>query len=300
MKKTIKTIIFILIITMITSYSHVSAIQNINEDTINKNVDNILLIGRDSINSNGPSRSDTMIILTIDNLNKQLKLTSLVRDTLVKIPGKGYEKLNHAYAYGKEELLMQTINENFDININDYAVVDFKSFTELIDILGGVEVDIDENELDHLNKFIKVCYDLNDKNKGNIEYIEKSGTNNLNGYQALAYARIRKIDTIYKRDARQREILTNLAYKMANTSITNYVPIIKTALNYVDVNISLDKIMRLAFSAHEMASYEIKQMEFPFEDYREEGRLNDNGTYVVKWNIDKNIELLHNFIYGGQ
>ncbi len=153
MKKTIKTIIFILIITMITSYSHVSAIQNINEDTINKNVDNILLIGRDSINSNGPSRSDTMIILTIDNLNKQLKLTSLVRDTLVKIPGKGYEKLNHAYAYGKEELLMQTINENFDININDYAVVDFKSFTELIDILGGVEVDIDENELDHLNKF---------------------------------------------------------------------------------------------------------------------------------------------------
>lgn len=300
MKKTIKTIIFILIITMITSYSHVFAIQNINEDTINKNVDNILLIGRDSINSNGPSRSDTMIILTIDNLNKQLKLTSLVRDTLVKIPGKGYEKLNHAYAYGKEELLMQTINENFDININDYAVVDFKSFTELIDILGGVEVDIDENELDHLNKFIKVCHDLNDKNKGNIEYIEKSGTNNLNGYQALAYARIRKIDTIYKRDARQREILTNLAYKMANTSITNYVPIIKTALNYVDVNISLDKIMRLAFSAHEMASYEIKQMEFPFEDYREEGRLNNNGTYVVKWNIDKNIELLHNFIYGGQ
>lgn len=298
MKKIIKTIIFTLIITMVTSYSHIFAAQNNNEDIKNKKVDNILLIGRDSANSKGPSRSDTMIILTIDNLNKQLKLTSLVRDTLVKIPGKGYEKLNHAYAYGKEELLIETINENFGININDYAVVDFKSFTGLIDILGGVEVYVDEKELDHLNKFIKVCHDLNGEDKGSIEYIEKYGINNLNGYQALAYARIRKLDTIYKRDARQREILTNLAYKISNISITNYISIIKTALNHVDVNIPLDKIMRLAFSVHEMASYDIKQMEFPFEDYREEGRLNGDGTYVVKWNIDKNIELLHNFIYG--
>lgn len=298
MKKIIKTVIFTLIITMIASYSHIFATQNNNEDIKHKKVDNILLIGKDSTNSNTPARSDTMIILTIDNLNKQLKLTSLVRDTLVKIPGKGYEKLNHAYVYGKEELLIKTINENFNLDINNYAVVDFKSFIELVDILGGVNVDVDEKELDHLNKFIKVCYDLNDENKGNIEYIERPGIKNLNGYQALAYARIRKIDTIYKRDARQREILTNLAHKMANTSITNYVPIIKTVLNYVDVNISLDKIMRLAFSVHEMASYDIKQMEFPLEDYREEGRINGDGKYVVKWNVDKNIELLHNFIYG--
>ena len=298
MKKIIKTIIFTLIITIVASYSNSFAAKYNNENIKDKKVDNILLIGRDSINSNGPARSDTMIILTIDNLNKQLKLTSLARDTLVKIPGRGYEKLNHAYAYGKEGLLMQTINENFNLNINDYAVVDFKSFIEVIDILDGVEVDVDEKEINHLNKFIKVCHDLNDENKGNIKYIEKSGINNLNGYQALAYARIRKIDTIYKRDARQREILTSLAYKMANTSISNYIPIIKTVLNHVDVNISLDKIMRLAFSAHEMASYDIKQMEFPLEDYREEGRINGDGTYVVKWNIDKNIEVLHNFIYG--
>ncbi len=298
MKKVIKTIIFTLIITIVASYSNSFAAKYNNENIKDKKVDNILLIGRDSINSNGPARSDTMIILTIDNLNKQLKLTSLARDTLVKIPGRGYEKLNHAYAYGKEGLLIQTINENFNLNINDYAVVDFKSFIEVIDILDGVEVDVDEKEINHLNKFIKVCHDLNDENKGNIRYIEKSGVNNLNGYQALAYARIRKIDTIYKRDARQREILTSLAYKMANTSISNYIPIIKTVLNHVDVNISLDKIMRLAFSAHEMASYDIKQMEFPLEDYREEGRINGDGTYVVKWNIDKNIEVLHNFIYG--
>ena len=298
MKKTIKIIMFTVLITMLASYSNAFSGVNNDKDIKSKMVDNILLIGRDSINRNGPARSDSMIILTIDNLNKQLKLTSLARDTLVKIPNKGYEKLNHAYAYGKEDLLLKTINENFDLNINNYAVVDFKSFAEIVDILGGVEVNINEKEIEHLNKFIKVCYDLNNENKGNEEYINKLGINNLNGYQALAYARIRKIDTIYKRDARQREILTNLAHKMSNTSITNYVSIIKTVLNYVDVNISFDKMMKLAFSAHEMASYDIKQMEFPLEDYREEGRINGDGQYVVKWNVDKNIEVLHNFIYG--
>lgn len=298
MKKTIKIIMFTVLITMLASYSNAFSGVNNDKDIKSKMVDNILLIGRDSINRNGPARSDSMIILTIDNLNKQLKLTSLARDTLVKIPNKGYEKLNHAYAYGKEDLLLKTINENFDLNINNYAVVDFKSFAEIVDILGGVEVNINEKEIEHLNKFIKVCYDLNNENNGNEEYINKLGINNLNGYQALAYARIRKIDTIYKRDARQREILTNLAHKMSNTSLTNYVSIIKTVLNYVDVNISFDKMMKLAFSAHEMASYDIKQMEFPLEDYREEGRINGDGQYVVKWNVDKNIEVLHNFIYG--
>lgn len=298
MNKTTKITIFTVLITILLSYSNTFALTNNDKDIKSKMVDNILLIGRDSINRNGPARSDSMIILTIDNLNKQLKLTSLARDTLVKIPNKGYEKLNHAYAYGKEDLLLKTINENFDLNINNYAVVDFKSFAEIVDILGGVEVNINEKEIEHLNKFIKVCYDLNNENKGNEEYINKLGINNLNGYQALAYARIRKIDTIYKRDARQREILTNLAHKMSNTSLTNYVSIIKTVLNYVDVNISFDKMMKLAFSAHEMASYDIKQMEFPLEDYREEGRINGDGQYVVKWNVDKNIEVLHNFIYG--
>ena len=91
-----------------------------------KMIENILLIGLDGTNDKFPKRSDTMIILTIDKLNKSLKLTSLARDTLVKIPGRGEEKLTHAYAYGQEELLMQNINENFDLDIKDYAVVNFK------------------------------------------------------------------------------------------------------------------------------------------------------------------------------
>ena len=263
-----------------------------------KMIENILLIGLDGTNDKLPKRSDTMIILTIDKLNKSLKLTSLARDTLVKIPGKGEEKLTHAYAYGQEELLMQTINENFDLDIKDYAVVNFKSFIDIVDIIGGVDINVNEKEIHHLNEVIKECYGVNHEDTKNIEYITSSGNHNLNGYQALAYARIRKLDTIYKRDERQRLILTNIAHKLSDVSISKYPQIAKSILRHIKVNIAFNKIIDLAFIAHELASYDISQLEFPISEYREEGRIGEKGTYVVKWDKNKNIELLHQFIYG--
>lgn len=263
-----------------------------------KMIENILLIGLDGTNDKLPKRSDTMILLTIDKLNKSLKLTSLARDTLVKIPGRGEEKLTHAYAYGQEELLMQTINENFDLDIKDYAVVNFKSFIDIVDIIGGVDINVNEKEIHHLNEVIKECYGVNHEDTKNIEYITSSGNHNLNGYQALAYARIRKLDTIYKRDERQRLILTNIAHKLSDVSISKYPQIAKSILRHIKVNIAFNKIIDLAFIAHELASYDISQLEFPISEYREEGRIGEKGTYVVKWDKNKNIELLHQFIYG--
>ena len=263
-----------------------------------KMIENILLIGLDGTNDKLPKRSDTMIILTIDKLNKSLKLTSLARDTLVKIPGRGEEKLTHAYAYGQEELLMQTINENFDLDIKDYAVVNFKSFIDIVDIIGGVDINVNEKEIHHLNEVIKECYGVNHEDTKNIEYITSSGNHNLNGYQTLAYARIRKLDTIYKRDERQRLILTNIAHKLSDVSISKYPQIAKSILRHIKVNIAFNKIIDLAFIAHELASYDISQLEFPISEYREEGRIGEKGTYVVKWDKNKNIELLHQFIYG--
>ena len=263
-----------------------------------KMIENILLIGLDGTNDKLPKRSDTMIILTIDKLNKSLKLTSFAKDTLVKIPGRGEEKLTHAYAYGQEELLMQTINENFDLDIKDYAVVNFKSFIDIVDIIGGVDINVNEKEIHHLNEVIKECYGVNHEDTKNIEYITSSGNHNLNGYQALAYARIRKLDTIYKRDERQRLILTNIAHKLSDVSISKYPQIAKSILRHIKVNIAFNKIIDLAFIAHELASYDISQLEFPISEYREEGRIGEKGTYVVKWDKNKNIELLHQFIYG--
>ena len=290
----------ILLLLLLTSFVSTFNVYSFSERDIKeyKMVENILLIGLDGTNDKLPKRSDTMIILTIDKLNKSLKLTSLARDTLVKIPGRGEEKLTHAYAYGQEELLMQTINENFDLDIKDYAVVNFKSFIDIVDIIGGVDINVNEKEIHHLNEVIKECYEVNHDDAKNIEYITSSGNHNLNGYQALAYARIRKLDTIYKRDERQRLILTNIAHKLSDVSISKYLQIAKSILRHIKVNIAFNKIIDLAFIAHELASYDISQLEFPISEYREEGRIGEKGTYVVKWDKNKNIELLHQFIYG--
>lgn len=290
----------ILLLLLLTSFVSTFNVYSLSERDIKeyKMIENILLIGLDGTNDKFPKRSDTMIILTIDKLNKSLKLTSLARDTLVKIPGRGEEKLTHAYAYGQEELLMQTINENFDLDIKDYAVVNFKSFIDIVDIIGGVDINVNEKEIHHLNEVIKECYGVNHEDTKNIEYITSSGNHNLNGYQALAYARIRKLDTIYKRDERQRLILTNIAHKLSDVSISKYPQIAKSILRHIKVNIAFNKIIDLAFIAHELASYDISQLEFPISEYREEGRIGEKGTYVVKWDKNKNIELLHQFIYG--
>ena len=296
MKKKGLILLLLLLISFVSTFS----VYSFSERDIKeyKLIENILLIGLDGTNDKLPKRSDTMIILTIDKLNKSLKLTSLARDTLVKIPGRGEEKLTHAYAYGQEELLMQTINENFDLDIKDYAVVNFKSFIDIVDIIGGVDINVNEKEIHHLNEVIKECYGVNHEDTKNIEYITSSGNHNLNGYQALAYARIRKLDTIYKRDERQRLILTNIAHKLSDVSISKYPQIAKSILRHIKVNIAFNKIIDLAFIAHELASYDISQLEFPISEYREEGRIGEKGTYVVKWDKNKNIELLHQFIYG--
>ena len=157
----------------------IKIIKRVKVRTNNKEIYNILLVGKDGISQKN-SRSDTMIILTVDNKNKNLKLTSLARDTLVYIPKRGYDKLNHAFFYGGCDLLLKTINHNFDLNIKDYAIVDFKSFVEVINALDGVEVNIEDREIEALNKVINACYGLEIENEGNnIEYIKEEYVNEI-------------------------------------------------------------------------------------------------------------------------
>lgn len=268
-------------------------------DSLNKNKDvsNILLIGSDSKDFDNVGRSDAMMILTIDSTNKSIKLTSLVRDTLVNIPGHGYEKLTHAYAYGGAKLLLETIEKNFKISISDYVAVNFNSFIDLVDVLGGVEIDVKEKEIDHLNDVIVNSFDISNKEAEEPQFIRSDGKQLLNGYQALAYVRIRKVDSIYKRDNRQREVLKSIADKLVELPITSYPKVIKKILPYVDVNISMSKLINLAIKSKEIYNYELKQMEFPLEDYRESGRLAKDNSFVVKWDKTENLKKLNDFVY---
>ena len=263
-----------------------------------EDITNILLIGSDARKTNEVGRSDAMMILTIDDKNKAIKLTSLARDTLVKIPGYDYEKLTHAYAYGKEKLLLDTIEYNFKIKINDYVSINFNSFIELVDSLGGVEVDINDKDISHLNDVIANSFKVyNSKNNEEPKYIRNSGKQLLNGYQTLAYARIRKLDTIYNRDERQRDVLNSIANKLSNMPVSSYPSIVNSILPYVDINMSIPKIIELAIKSKELYNYDIKQLEFPLKDYRYEAKLAKNNSFVVKWDKVENINELQYFIY---
>ncbi|MEG2787843.1 MAG: LCP family protein, partial [Romboutsia sp.] len=164
-------------------------------------VTNILLVGTDGDHVERGNRSDSVMLVTIDSNNKDIKITSIARDTYVDIPGYSTEKLTHAYGYEGIDLLKEVFKVNFDLDIDKYIAVSFVSFMDIMDELGGVEVNIEEKDVKEINKYIDACYDYyyNKKDKVEKEYITKAGVQRLNGYQALAFSRIRYTDSAYAR-----------------------------------------------------------------------------------------------------
>lgn len=140
-----------------------------------------MLFGEDNSNGDKHGRSDTMIMMTIDNNHKKLKLTSFQRDTYVYIPGYGYDKLNASYNYGGAKLSIQTIEANFGIKVDRYAVVDFDSFKKIIDTLGGIDMEVTQDEIDYIN------YQMYKNNQADTRttITDAPGTVHLNGQEAL-------------------------------------------------------------------------------------------------------------------
>ena len=181
------------------------------DDTIT----NIALFGVDAEDGQA-GRSDSIMIATIDTHNKKLKLTSIMRDSYVNIDGHGLDKINHAYAFGKAQLAIKTLNENFDLNIEDFVAVNFSSLPKIIDKIGGIELDIDSEELKYINGYIK---NINTVNSTSSPEIVSTGTQHVDGTQAMAYCRIRYTSGgDYKRTERHREVLSKIFEKILNNS----------------------------------------------------------------------------------
>ncbi|GIM33610.1 LCP family protein [Paraclostridium bifermentans] len=262
-----------------------------------KGVTNILLVGTDGRTLDETSRSDSMMILTVDDKNKSLKLTSLARDTYVNIPGHGEQKLTHAYAYGGINLLIDTIESNFKLDIQNYAIVNFFSFMDIVDTLGGVIVDVQEGEIDELNRVINECYSLDKKaDKGNMQYIEHSGKQKLNGYQALAYGRIRKNDDALERDRRQRVLIESMFNGVKNLSVTKYPELMDTILPYIKTNMKPTTILSIGSSVLTMGISNINKLEFPMEEYST-GGIYGNAGWVWRYDESKCLPILHDFIF---
>lgn len=260
-------------------------------------ITNILLLGTDGREKELAYRSDCMMIATIDSNNKNIKLTSLARDTYVDIPGKGKGKLNAAYFWGKEKLLFQTIEENFEIKLDKFIQVDFDNLMNIVFILGGVEVDVKEHEVDITNKYIVPSYQqCTYSNKGDMKLLSSPGKQVLNGYQAIAYTRIRITDSAIHRDQRQRTVILSMIDTVKDMDFSKYPHLLNTLLPYVSTNLTPQDIINIAFTAYNFKPLTIKQGQFPIIDnVHVKGGKYKNAEWV--WLYDLNSrQVLQDFI----
>lgn len=248
-------------------------------------VKNILLIGCDARGDVEGNRSDTMILLSIDTKTRKLKLTSFLRDSYVYIPEKGYSnKLNAAFSYGGQETLIDTLEYNFGVHIDNYVMVDFNAFRQLVNLLGGITVDgVTEKEAKYMREAVKIPS-------------VKAGTNKMNGKTALWYCRIRYIDNDFRRTERQRKVISAIIKKATKTDIITLIGICKKVLPNVSTDIPSTELMTLAVNAAlRYLWYDIDQQQIPAD-----GEWADRwvgSQQVVALDFEANKKILKEFIY---
>ncbi|MBQ7817976.1 MAG: LCP family protein [Oscillospiraceae bacterium] len=201
---------------------------------------NILLVGQDRRPGQGRQRSDSMILCSFNKSKGTFSMISFLRDTYVYIPGWGSEKLNAAYAHGGFKLLYETLAVNFGVSVDAGVEVDFSGFEQIIDLLGGVSIDVTKKESDYM------------KTNWGIEV--PAGVSRLNGKQALAYSRIRKLDMDAMRAQRQRKVLTSLVNEYKNKSVSEMLEILDDVLPMVTTTMSNDEIINYAKDLFPMLS----------------------------------------------
>ena len=303
-KKVVLSLVMVLVIligTVLGFYKHIkNKIYVKKEPSISNNdsefkevegITNVLLIGVDARDLDEPCRSDSMIIATLDNNNKKVKLTSLFRDTLVDIPGHGEAKLNAAYMLGGPELLMKTVKETYNVSIDKYIIINFWGFETIVDYIGGIEVDVKDYQLEELNKYI------GESTGGNDCPVEKTGIQTLNGKQALSYARIRyNVGDEYERTDRQREVIFKVIEKLQNTKPSKYLGIMNTMLEYIKTNIDPLEALNMAYTIYKFPSLDVEQLQIPLVALSETRNYKELGSVFLMDRL-QNASILYNFIY---
>ena len=286
---------------------------------------NILLIGidtRDTDLGEGLQQGDVQLILSLNKKDGSVKLTSILRDLYVTIPGyRNKSRINLSYSRGVQkiggdhgggELAMRTVNKNFDMNIEYYATINFYGLASIIDAIGGIDIDMTKKEANAINTYLRKHPPKYDNTDGSARVpLEKiDGVQHLDGVQAVMYARVRSIDNDFARTGRQRKLLELLLSKvMKDMTIDKLMSLIETSMPYVKTNVGLDTMLSLALGLLNGGIIQkaqngdtlIEQHRIPVDEtwkyYTTEG-----GASVVAFRNDKrkteNVQALHEFIYG--
>ena len=284
----IAVILILLLIGVGIGYSFInSKLNKINYDKIDENTievtegvtenlsgyRNIVLFGIDDADGY-TGRSDCIIIFSINEQTKKVKMTSIYRDTYVEVPNHGYTKINHAYAYGGAALSMSTINRNLDLNIKEYVTINFQVVKDLVNEVGGVKISVTSAEATQ------------------IPGITKAGTQTLNGEQALAYGRIRKIDTDYQRTERMRTVIDAVFSKIKKMSVAEMNKIADKILPELHTNITKSEITEVMT---DVASYSIgESIGWP---YKVNGKMINKVWYGVPKTLEESVEKLHKDLF---
>ena len=283
------------------NFENIGINTGVAENKVMKGYTTIGLVGLDNRQGSlKQGNSDTMIIASINNDTKKVKLVSVYRDTYLRIgedkEGNGkYDKANSAYAHGGSEQLLSMLNTNLDLNLTDFVTVDFNAVAETAELLGGIDVELKEEEVVHLNNY---CVETSEVIGMDYKPLEKvAGVHHLNGVQTVAYARIRyTAGNDMRRAARQREVIYKLVEKAKNASLSTLNKIVDKVFPMIYTSLSKADILSMGMS---MLSYDIEdQTGFPFDHlYGENVKNALNNDCVLPVTLESNVVKLHEFLY---
>ena len=264
-----------------------------------KDVMNVLLIGEDLRDTESQERGNTDVMMMI-SLNKKLKtvtMTSFLRDTWVDISGYGTDKLNAAYWRDGPELLKDTIEKYYGVSIDRYVIVNFESFIKIVDTLGGITLDVTDEEAEGMKKPMAEQNNILGNKKG-TDYLESGGTGlTLNGNQALAYARLRYVGNAdYERTERQRRVINEIINESKSLSLLEINSLVQEIFPQVKLDITKSEMASLLLNCLDYMNYEIQQLQMPSANLFTEERI--NNLSVLCPDFQANSELLIKTIYG--
>ena len=269
---------------------------------------NIALFGLDAREDTDSGRSDVVMVLSVDKRHHTLKLTSILRDSEVAIEGYGYDKITHAYAYGGPELAIKTINQNFNLDIKNYVTVNFHQMAEIVDAFGGVDMDLTADEVYQLNQNL---WTLSQESPGTVvssDYILniygemdlingpfEGGTYHLNGNQAVAYARIRHIDSDDVRASRQQEVLQALLQSLKKKNIFQIPGLVRKVFSVCETSLSVGEMLSLTPIV--FGGLNLQTLSIPGEEEQAYGAYTDSGSWVYEYDLTAASQHISRFIY---